>query len=75
MENHIFKFFGYNNAKDRLKKTIDKNYDKLISGYEDAEPLNVRMKTINKYIESVEIVGEDKAKTMIIYTSISEIFP
>ena len=66
-EKLIINFIEYDNLKDRRKKTIDKNYDKIISKYENAEPLNERMRTGSKYIQSIEIKGEDKAKTEIIY--------
>ena len=66
-EKLIINFIEYDNLKDRRKKTIDKNYDKIISKYENAEPLNERMRTGSKYIQSIEIKGEDKAKTEIIF--------
>ncbi len=65
-EKLIINFIEYDNAKDRRKKTIDTNYDKIISKYEEAKPLNERMRTGSKYIRSIEIIGEDKAKTEII---------
>ena len=65
----IINFIEYDNVKDRRKKTIDEKYDKLISKYENAEPLNERMRTGSKYIQSIEIKGEDKAKTEIIYNT------
>ena len=68
-EKQILNFIEYDNVKDRRRKTIDKNYDKMISKYEEAEPLNERMSisSSNKYIESAEIRGVDKAKTEVIY--------
>ena len=60
-------FIEYDNLKDRRKKTIDKNCDTIISKYENAEPLNERMRTGSKYIRSIEIKGEDTAKTELIY--------
>ncbi len=63
----IINFIEYDNVKDRRKKTIDKNYDTIISKYGEAKPLNGRMRTGSKYIRSIEIIGEDKAKTEIIY--------
>ena len=44
-----------------------KKYDKIISKYENAEPLNERMRTGSKYIQSIEIKNEDNAKTELIY--------
>ena len=49
-EKLIMNFIEYDNLKDRRKKTIDKNYDKIISKYEEAKPLNERMRTGSKYI-------------------------
>ena len=66
-EKLIINFIEYDNVKDRRKKTIDKNYDKIISKYENAEPLNERMRTGSKYIQSIEIKNEDNAKTELIY--------
>ena len=66
-EKLIINFIEYDNLKDRRKKTIDKNYDKIISKYEEAKPLNERMRIGSKYIRSMEIIGEDRAKTEIIY--------
>ncbi len=66
-EKLIINFIEYDNAKDRRKKTIDKKYDKIISKYEEAKPLNERMRTGSKYIRSIEIIGENTAKTEIIY--------
>ena len=66
-EKLIMNFIEYDNLKDRRKKTIDKNYDKIISKYEEAKPLNERMRIGSKYIRSMEIIGEDRAKTEIIY--------
>jgi hypothetical protein len=69
-EKQILNFIEYNSAKDRRRKAINKNYDKIIAKYEEAEPLNERMRISsinNKYIRSVEINGEDKAKTEVIY--------
>ena len=66
-ETLIINFIEYDNVKDRRKKTIDKKYDKIISKYENAEPLNERMRTGSKYIHSIEIKNEDNAKTELIY--------
>ena len=48
VEKLIINFIEYDNAKDRRKKTIDKKYDKIISKYEESEPLNERMRTGSK---------------------------
>jgi hypothetical protein len=66
-EKQILNFIEYNSAKDRRRKTINKDYDKIIAKYEEAEPLNERMSSNSKYLKSVEIKGEDKAKTEVIY--------
>ena len=63
----IINFIEYDNVKDRRKKTINKNYDKIIAKYEEAKPLNERMRTGSKYIQSIEIKNEDNAKTELIY--------
>ena len=68
VEKLIVFFIEYDNAKDRRKKTIDKHYDKIISKYEESEPLNERMRTGSKYLRSIAIIGEDRAKTELIYT-------
>ena len=66
-EKLIINCIEYDNAKDRRKKTIDKTYDRIIGKYEESKPLNERMATGSKYIRSIEIIGEDKAKTEVIY--------
>jgi hypothetical protein len=66
-EKQILNFIEYNSAKDRRRKTINRNYHKIIAKYEEAEPLNERMSSNSKYLKSVEIKGEDKAKTEVIY--------
>ena len=66
-EKQIKDFIGYPDAKDRRKKTIDGNYDKLIDKYQDIAKVNVRMKTNSKYIGGVQIKGEGNARTDIIY--------
>ena len=38
----------------------------MVSKYSEAKPLNVRMSE-NKYVESVEIKGENTAKTEVIF--------
>lgn len=65
-EKQIIDFITYEQQKPRRQKTIDKKYDNLIEKYVDAKPLNVRMKD-NKYIESIEINNENRAKTEVVF--------
>ena len=65
-EKQIIDFITYEQQKPRRQKTIDKKYDNLIEKYTEAKPLNVRMKD-NKYIESIEINNEDRAKTEVVF--------
>ena len=52
--------------KSEEKETILKHYDNIIDKHKDIKPLAGRMED-NKYIDSIEIIGQDNSLTEIIY--------
>ncbi len=62
--------FGHNPAEqhERNQEQLQAQYEQEEQyEYEEAKPLNERMRTGSKYIQSIEIIGEDKAKPEIVY--------